>query len=70
LLAYLSHAEAAGGSLDQARAETVFQLGDAATQLGFRLAKCATGGGKSAVSHDLDEEIEIVQILHSAISVT
>ena len=56
--------EMAGGTVDQAHAEPLFQGRHPATQFGFGHADGAPGRREAAVLHGLREVIEVVQVFH------
>lgn len=64
VLSDLGDAEAPGRTLDQPHPEPVLQHCDAAAQSRTRHAQRAGGGGKTAMIDHLNEEIQIVEILH------
>ncbi|MNL32280.1 hypothetical protein D3C87_1541210 [compost metagenome] len=65
LLAQLGHCKRAGGALDQAHAKALFQQGDAPAEPGFGDAQRPPGGRESAVLHDLDEVVKVIQVVHA-----
>ena len=65
-LAGFGDCEAACRTLDQARAQTLFEQGNAAAEFGFGDSQCPAGRGKTAVIHDLYVVVEIIQIAHGS----
>jgi hypothetical protein len=53
-------------TLDQADAESLFQHGDTATELGFRYAERPACRRKAAMINGPDVVVEVVQVLHKA----
>jgi hypothetical protein len=53
-------------TLDQADAESLFQQGDTAAELGFRYAKRPACRSKAAMINGLDIVVEVIQVLHKA----
>ncbi|MNE65479.1 hypothetical protein D3C80_1609610 [compost metagenome] len=57
----------ARGALQQTRAQTVFQLGDASRQARLGDTQGTAGGGETAGFHHLGEVEQIVEVMHGLI---
>ncbi|MNY58416.1 hypothetical protein D3C86_1947490 [compost metagenome] len=64
-LAQFGHGERAGGTLDEAHAQALFQQGDAAAEARFGDVQGPSGRRKTAVLDDLDEVIKVIQVVHA-----
>src|ERR1700754_3638002 len=65
-LADLGNDKTAGGALEQANTQALFELGDALAQPGLGDAQGAAGSGKPAVFDHGGEEVQIVEVLQRA----
>ncbi|MNE77011.1 hypothetical protein D3C80_1732920 [compost metagenome] len=61
-LAVLADRHPAGGAVQQAHAEVLFEQADALADEGGGHAQLAGGGGEAGAAGDLDEDVEVFQV--------